>query len=164
MELEEEGAPLTVTLIRPAAIDTPFTRHARNYMDAEPDFPPPVYAPEVVAETILHCATHAERDIVVGGGGKKMTSMGNLMPRGTDRYMEATQFDAQQKDQPQESGRRDSLFNASEDLSERGDYQGHVRESSIYTRAALHPWVTGALMVGAGLAVASIFAAVRDDS
>jgi NAD(P)-dependent dehydrogenase (short-subunit alcohol dehydrogenase family) len=31
MELEEEGAPISVTLIKPAAIDTPFPQHAKNY-------------------------------------------------------------------------------------------------------------------------------------
>ncbi|MBA4158389.1 MAG: SDR family NAD(P)-dependent oxidoreductase, partial [Gemmatimonadetes bacterium] len=33
MELEEAGAPISVTLVKPAAIDTPYTEHARNYMD-----------------------------------------------------------------------------------------------------------------------------------
>jgi NAD(P)-dependent dehydrogenase (short-subunit alcohol dehydrogenase family) len=36
MELELEGAPISVTLIKPAAIDTPYPEHARSYMDAPP--------------------------------------------------------------------------------------------------------------------------------
>src|SRR5439155_6660231 len=49
MELEEEGAPIAVTLVKPAGINTPFPRHAKNYMEREATLPPPVYAPEVVA-------------------------------------------------------------------------------------------------------------------
>src|SRR5207237_3691332 len=56
MELEEQGAPVSVTLIQPTSINTPFPRHAKNYMEAEATLPPPVYAPDVVADAILHCA------------------------------------------------------------------------------------------------------------
>lgn len=31
MELEAEGVPVSVTLIKPSSIDTPFPQHARNY-------------------------------------------------------------------------------------------------------------------------------------
>ena len=39
-------------------------------------------------------------------------------------------------------------------LRERGDYEGMVRDS-VYTRASMHPLVTGAVVVGAGLLVAN---------
>ena len=32
MELEREGAPISVTLIKPSAIDTHYPEHARNYL------------------------------------------------------------------------------------------------------------------------------------
>src|SRR5918994_6787622 len=32
MELEQEGAPISVTLIKPSTIDTPYFQHAKNYM------------------------------------------------------------------------------------------------------------------------------------
>ena len=52
MELEHDRLPITVTLVKPASIDTPFIEHARNYMPDAPTLPPPVYAPEVVARAI----------------------------------------------------------------------------------------------------------------
>ena len=58
MELEDQGAPISVTLIKPAAIDTPYTEHAKNYLPNEPKNPPPVYAPETVARAILHAAVY----------------------------------------------------------------------------------------------------------
>ena len=58
MELEEEGVPISVTLVKPASIDTPFFDKARTYLGVEPQPVPPVYAPEVVSEVILHAAQH----------------------------------------------------------------------------------------------------------
>ena len=155
MELEEQAAPVSVTLIKPAAIDTPFTQHAKNYMEAEPDFPPPVYAPDVVAEAILHCAETPERDVTVGGGGRMITAMGNAAPRLTDKYMERTMFRQQKKDRPNRGRERNALYSASNDLSQRGDYEGHVMETSFYTKAALHPLATTAALIGVGLAAAA---------
>ena len=37
MELEEEGAPISVTLIKPSAIDTPYRQHAKNYLPVRAD-------------------------------------------------------------------------------------------------------------------------------
>ena len=150
LELEDEGAPISVTLIKPSAIDTPYTQHAKNLMTVEPQNPPPVYAPETVAEAILHCAENPERDLYVGGGGKVLSSAGQHAPRLTDKLMQATMFDMQKSDRPKPIDRRHSLYTHTKDGEERGDYPGHVAESSIYTKASLHPWITGSLIAGLG--------------
>jgi short-subunit dehydrogenase len=153
MELEEEAAPVSVTLIKPSAIDTPYREHAKNYMPVEPLNPPPVYAPETVAEAILHCAEHPERDVFVGAGGKALSVAGKYAPRLTDTIMEATLFDIQKSESPSPASRRDGLFSPLSKLEERGGYPGHVAESSLYTKASLHPLIAGALIAGAGAAL-----------
>ncbi|HEU4507571.1 MAG TPA: SDR family oxidoreductase [Pyrinomonadaceae bacterium] len=152
LELEEEGAPISVTLIKPSASDTPYTRHAKNLMPVEPMNPPPVYAPDPVAEAILHCAENPERDVTVGGGGKVLAEAGQLAPRLTDKVIGATMFDVQKSDQPRPANRRDSLYAPLADGDERGDYPGHVAESSLYTKATLHPLIAGSVIAGFGLA------------
>jgi len=152
MELEEEGAPISVTLIKPSAIDTPYTKHAKNLMPVEPQNPPPVYAPETVAEAILHCAENPERDLYVGGGGAMLAQAGHHAPRLTDKLMEAAMFDVQKSDRPKPANRRDSLYAPTKDGEERGNYPGHVAESSIYTKAKLHPVIAGSLIAGLGFA------------
>ena len=161
LELEEQGAPISVTLIKPSAIDTPYTRHAKNLMPVEPQNPPPVYAPDLVAEAILHCAEHPERDLYVGGGGKVLAEAGRLVPRLTDKMMEAMMFDVQKSDRQKPPARADSLYAPTADGEERGGYPGHVAESSVYTTASKHPLITGSLIAGLGLAV---FAAWRSVS
>lgn len=154
MELEEQKAPISVTLIKPSAVDTPYTKHAKNYMGVAPQNPPPVYAPEVVADAILHCAEHPERDVIVGGGGKGMSAGGYYAPRITDKLMQWAMFDQQKTSEPPET---DALYSPSGGLRERGGYKGHVAESSIYTKASLHPFTTGLVLLGAGLAVAALW-------
>jgi len=157
MELEEAGVLVSVTLVKPGSIDTPFPQHARNYMDEEPTLPPPVYAPEVVARAILHCAENPERDVTVGGGGKAIVAMGRLSPRLTDKAMEGTMTAAQKRGEPPRNP-AGALHTPTFGLKERGDYPGTVLHSRAYTAAALHPAWTGLLAVGAGLAVASLLA------
>ena len=164
LELEEERAPISVTLIKPSAIDTPYTRHAKNLMPVEPQNPPPVYAPDLVAEAILHCAEHPERDLYVGGGGKVLAEAGHLVPRLTDKMMEAMMFDVQKSDRQKPPARADSLYAPIEDGEERGGYPGHVAESSVYTKASKHPLITGSLIAGLGLAVLAAWRSVSANS
>jgi short-subunit dehydrogenase len=158
MELEAEGAPVSVTLIKPGAINTPYPQHARNYLDAEPTLPPPVYAPEVVAEAILHCAEHPERDVFAGGGGKAISVSEKYAPRLTDKAMEWTMMEMQKSERPPRDREDNGLYKASGELKERGEYEGHVAESSLYTKASLHPATAAALVLGAaGLALAAFW-------
>lgn len=152
MELEEEGAPVSVTLIKPSAIDTPYKDHAKKYLEVEPENPPPVYAPETVAEAILFSAENPERDVFVGGGGKALSSLGEFAPRITDKVMEMAMFDMQKTDEPPSHEKEGLYDSADASLRERGGYSGHVAESSIYTKASLHPVITGAaITLGIGL-------------
>jgi short-subunit dehydrogenase len=154
MELESEDAPISVTLIKPAAIDTPYKDHARNYLGVKADNPPPVYAPDTVAEAILHCAENPTRDVYVGGAAKGFSVMGDYMPRLADIVMEKTML-GMPKDEPLNGTPKESLYESNDaSLRERGGYEGHVMESSLYTKASLHPFVTGAALVALGAGIA----------
>jgi short-subunit dehydrogenase len=151
MELEASGVPVCISLVKPSAIDTPYKDHAKNYLPVKPENPAPVYAPETVAETILHCAEHPVRDIFVGGGGKALSTLGDAAPRLTDLMMEhamiSTQMTAERPD-----GSRESLYESHDNtLTERGGYEGHVAESSLYAKASMHPVATGAALTAVGL-------------
>jgi len=87
LELEGEGAPIAVTQVQPAAIDTPLFRVARTRMGVEPKPPSPVYDPDVVAELIVHAAEHPSRDLYAGGGGWAMALASRMAPQVTDRIL-----------------------------------------------------------------------------
>jgi short-subunit dehydrogenase len=161
VELEEEGAPVSLTLIKPAAIDTMFVTHAKNYMEVEPRLPPPIYAPEVVADAILYAAEHPIRDIYAGGGAKLFGSGAHYTPRLLDRAMKSFMFRLQKTDKPPRGRDDNSLYSHKDDLLERAGVGGRPHETSVYTNAILHPKTTRALMIGAGLAFAAMWQARR---
>ncbi|WP_372621597.1 SDR family oxidoreductase [Falsiroseomonas sp.] len=151
LELLHEGAPVSVTLIQPSGIDTPFGEHARNYMDEASQVPPPVYAPEVVADAILHAAEHPTRNLVVGGVGRAMIAASRVVPSLADRLFAWSFFKtARQAGRPPRDTPK-NLHQPGEDGSRHGD-QGHQFGSSLYTAARMHPAATlGALAAGAAL-------------
>ncbi len=157
MELEHDGAPVSVTLIKPAAIDTPYKDHAANYTGHPVKNLPPVYRPELVARAILYAATHPVRDLFVGGGARALSLMGSIAPRLTDRVLERTAFAAQTQDRAN-ADLGTNLYGPGQDGYERSGEGTSARSFSVYTSAELHPWMTAALALGAGAAAAAAMA------
>ena len=159
MELREAKAPIAVTLIQPAAIDTPYPEHAMNYLGVEPKHVPPVYAPEIVADAILACAESPHRNLRVGGAAKMFTMMEKVAPSLGDRMKERTAFDGQRTD---EAPRDDDTLYAPRpgDGRVRGNYPGRVMKRSLYTTAALNP-VKTLLGAAAIVGLASVISARR---
>jgi len=159
MEVEHDGLPISVTLVKPASIDTPHADHAASYLKGDPQDFPPIYAPEIVAEAILHCAEHPVRDVFAGGGGKLLAMGGDLLPRLTDKIMERFFFPAQPSHSVFRRRRRyDHLYRSRPfaELRERASRRRRVSESSWYTQASLHPFLTGALVATAGVAATAL--------
>jgi NAD(P)-dependent dehydrogenase (short-subunit alcohol dehydrogenase family) len=153
VELEAEQAPVSVTLIQPTAVDTPYLEHAKSYLGVEPTHLPPVYAPEVVAEAILSSAEYPERDVLVGGGAKLFDTIERYAPRLGDRFKQATAIKGQYTDRPDRGN--DSLHAPKAgDARVRGNYEGHVMQSSAYTTVALNPGKALLSLAIAGAAVA----------
>lgn len=159
MELEAEGAPISITLVKPASINTPFIEHARNYMAEAPEYGPPVYAPEEVARTILRCAEKPARDVTVGGGGRAMSILGTVAPRLTDVVMERTMFSAQKRDVPAEA--HDALYEPQEDGRRHGPTTRHTMRRSAYTRAAMSDVARMLPVIAAGAIMAASVRAMR---
>ncbi|MFC7214422.1 SDR family oxidoreductase [Saliphagus sp. GCM10025334] len=155
MELSEDDAPISVTLVKPSATDTPYPEHAKNYMDDAATLPPPIYAPETAARAILHAAEHPQREVTVGAGGKQLTVLGRFAPKLMDTLMERVFSTQERTDEPPRPREHHGLDSPSGDLEERGDYDGHVAETSWYTQLFQRRRTAGAAVAAIGLAVAS---------
>lgn len=94
-----DKAPVSITLIQPTAVNTPFPHNAKNYMDKEPKLPTPMIDPQRVAEAILKAATEGGRDVKVGLMAVVNTSAAKFVPSLGDR-MAAMQANRQQEDAP----------------------------------------------------------------
>ncbi|QJX48804.1 SDR family oxidoreductase [Hymenobacter taeanensis] len=157
MELEMDGAPISVTLIQPAAIDTPYPLHAKNYMEREAQHAPPAYAPETVARGILHSCETPERSVVIGGGGRAFIGMEHWTPALLDKFMEKSFSKQEKADYAPGPLSRNGLDRPIGNLEERGNYPGNTRETSYYTQAVTtgSPALRTALLAGAGVALAA---------
>lgn len=86
-ELLASDPAISVTLVKPSGIATALPQHARNHLDREPRIVPPLYAPEIVADAILHVAVHPRREIAVGAIGALLAVPMALAPRLMDRLL-----------------------------------------------------------------------------
>jgi len=152
IELMEDKAPVSVTLIKPAGIDSPYPEHAKNYTGKAATLPPPVYTPEEVANAILHAAVHPHRDIMVGGGAKAMSALNKRYPGVMDWVSSKIMSKQQTRNEPAVS-QDSALHQHAEGGRVRGNHKGYVMKTSLYTRSVMHPAVTGALVVTAAAAV-----------
>jgi hypothetical protein len=149
----DEQSPVSITLIQPASIGTPFHEHAKNYTGMAKKLPPPVYAPEDVARAILYSAVHPRRSVHVGGAGKLMSIFDKLIPGLIDRAstsMIKSQFGAGSEN----TKGHDSLWQAGVDGNVRGNHASIRR--SVFTAANLNPAVTAGVvgLIGLGIGLA----------
>src|SRR3712207_7040767 len=93
MEFEGEGLPISVTLIKPGPVDTPFMEHARNAMGTKGTRnPPPAYHPRVAARAILHACETPVRDLYVGSAGWLTSLAGALRSEEHTSELQSRQY------------------------------------------------------------------------
>lgn len=154
LELEHDRIPVSVTLIKPGSIDTPFFAHAKNYLDeGEPAPPAPVYDPEAVARAILACAERPLRELAIGGASRAQFAFGRIAPAIADRVMQKQGFEGQVRSEPHEERVRGAG-------QERGDHRGHVVRQDAYSALRTRAPLLTALVTGLGVAaLAAVVAA-----
>lgn len=157
MELMRDGAPVSLSLVKPAALDTPYSRHARNLTGYAVHNPQPVYSTRVAADTILYCATHPIREITVGGGGRLIASLYNALPGVAEpllaRFAPSLMRDRRSAWTPDDDG----LYDPSEDGLDEEVHYPMVRQFSALAEVRKHPGIAaGAVAVLAGVGLATL--------
>ncbi|MDP1027384.1 SDR family oxidoreductase [Sphingomonas sp. KR1UV-12] len=153
MELAQEGAPVVVTLVKPAGIDTPIAQHAANHEGGEAQIPPPVYDPQLVADAILACAVRPTREVTVGGAARAQALFAAHFPALYEWLAPkaARSFVDKSRVQPTPDNIKWGVH-AGEERS--GEHPA-ARKTSLYTAAALHPKTTAAVGIGGVLLAAA---------
>lgn len=157
MELLREQAPVSLTLIKPSAIDTPYNKHARNLTGQAVQNPQPVYATHVVADTILYCAEHPIREITVGGGGRLIASFYSALPGLAEpllaRFAPSLMRDRGSAYQPYDDG----LYDPTEDGLDEEVHYPMIRQFSALAEVRKHPGIaSGVVAVLAAVGVATL--------
>lgn len=129
IELQADGAPISVTLIKPSGMATPIAEHAANHRAGAPKIPPPVYDPALVAEAILAAAQKPTREVSVGGIGVLQVLFANHFPALFERIAPVIGPLVQDRDKPASASH--NLFAPAADGMERSaDQTG--RSFSVY--------------------------------
>lgn len=159
MELEHNGLPVSVSLVHPGRIDTPYNEHAGNYMPMQPVHRGMIYPPEAVAEAILWCAAHPKRDMYVGSQAKAAAVIGMLAPRLVDKVMERIMYTSHQsRDRVAGGSPSRALFQPGAfGGQERGTHEpGLMRTHSYYVEVSKRPFATMATLAAASVLLRSI--------
>ena len=147
-EVEADGVPMSVTLIKPAAIHTPFPEHARNLTGHPVTLPPVIYDPRLVARAILFAAANPRRGLSVGGTGVFATALAQHFPRLTDFALERFGEALQTFDKPAPADRADNLWEPRADAVD-SKQDVYVRKQSLWLEAQMRPKLATALAVAA---------------
>jgi NAD(P)-dependent dehydrogenase (short-subunit alcohol dehydrogenase family) len=149
MELAQEGVPIAVTTILPAAIDTPFFEHSRSKLGSMPKPPPPVYAPELVAEAIVRAAERPTREVPVGGAAVGFYLGQRVSPALTDAVMSIRRLGKETMRSDRPDNGRDNVDAPMEGLGQvHGSYPGHTLRHSVITSLLARVPRPGELLTG----------------
>ena len=154
VELNQEKLPISVTLIKPSAIDTRFFDHAKTNVGGMGKAPGSNYAPEVVAEAILFAAEHHRRDIAVGNTSLLGGRLASTAPGVIDTVQQNWSYD-----QLVDYGHMPESENLHDVPSEGHETSrfGHGRNFSVTTTAQMHPMLSlGALVVACAAVILAI--------
>ena len=135
IELTQDGdTTISVTTILPAAIDTPLYDHGRSKMGALPKPPPPVYAPELVADAILSAAERPRREVPVGDSALGFYLGQRVAPALADAFMGVRALAKKSQQHDRADNGVDNLDGAlGEPGRVRGSYTGPVFRHSLLT-------------------------------
>ena len=158
-EAQADRQPISVTLIKPAAINTPFTDHARNRMGSPGTRnPPPAYDPHLVARAIAYACQTPVRDLTIGGaGGLSMVLANRLAPGLMDWVAARVGHLSMTTEDPGDPAQRDNLYQPREDMSENSSLNPMTRKTSLALTAQLNPGATLAALAG----IVALIAATR---
>ncbi|MEV0676492.1 SDR family oxidoreductase [Actinosynnema sp. NPDC050436] len=137
VELAQSGDPISVVTVLPAAVDTPFFEHCRYHLGFQLQPPPPVYAPELVAEAVVTAATRPRREIPVGGATAVFHLGQRLFPALTDALLSVRGLATFLSRRGEPDNGVDNLEATPDDSGRvHGSYPGHVVRRSPFTTLA----------------------------
>jgi NAD(P)-dependent dehydrogenase (short-subunit alcohol dehydrogenase family) len=156
VEQRKERSGVDVSVILPAAINTPQFDRARQEMGLQPQPVPPIYQPEPFAEAVVRCCERPARELPIGWGAQKLLWGQKLSPRAGDLVLLRTGWKSQHTSEPKPQDSPDNLF---EPLP--GDPGAHGRFDDQAHRFTAWTWLRlrrGRIGLGAVLGTMALLA------
>lgn len=152
-ELIHDGSRVRLTIVQLPAVNTPQFSWIKTRMPKHPRPVPPIFQPEVIAESVYWVAHHPRREFTIGMSAVRAIIGDKFIPGLLDRYLAAVGYDAQQTNEPVDPDRPNNLYDPLP-----GDYgaRGRFDDRSVdYSAQAWANRYRGWLALG-GLSVAAL--------
>jgi NAD(P)-dependent dehydrogenase (short-subunit alcohol dehydrogenase family) len=146
VELMHDRSNVHITLVHAPAVNTPQFSWVRSRLPKRPQPVPPIYEPEIVADTVAFAATHARRKQYWVGASTVATVLAQrLAPAALDRYLARTGYSSQQTD-VEEGPREDNLWRpvdrvVGESSRAHGDFGAHGDFDARAHRHSVQAWL-----------------------
>src|SRR5438067_4965756 len=138
VELEKAGWGVDVSVVHPAAINTPQFDRDRQKLGKQPQPVPPIYQPEPFAEAVLHCCEKPVRELPIGWGAQKLLWGQKLSPRAGDLMLLRMGWKSQHTGEPKPLDAPDNLFETLPgDPGAHGRFDEKSRASTAWTALRL---------------------------
>lgn len=109
-ELIKDNSNVHLGMVQMPAMNTPQFGWVKSYLKNKPKPMGIIYQPEVGARAVLQMARNHEREIYVGYPTVKTIIGNKLVPGYVDNYLARTGFDGQQTDEPDDTKRKNNLW------------------------------------------------------
>ena len=156
-ELAQAGWGVDVSVVLPAAINTPQFDRDRQKIGKQPQPVPPIYQPEPFAEAVLHCCERPIRELPVGWGAQKLLWGQKLSPRVGDLMLLRVGWKGQHTGEDKPVDSPDNLFAPLPgDPGAHGRFDARARRHTAWTalRLALRSPAGGLALLGLGAVAA----------
>src|SRR4051812_10623339 len=157
VELMKDNSGVDISVVHPAAINTPQFDRDRQKIGKQPQPVPPIYQPEPFAEAVLHCCEHPIRELPVGWGAQKLMWGQKLSPRAGDLMLLRMGWKSQTTGEEKPLGAPDNLFSPLPgNPGAHGRFDAQSRGSTAWTtlRLALRSPAAALALLGAGAVAA----------
>jgi NAD(P)-dependent dehydrogenase (short-subunit alcohol dehydrogenase family) len=159
VELQKERADVDISVILPAAINTPQFDRARQKMGLQPQPVPPIYEPEPFADAVLRCCERPIRELPVGWGAQKLLWGQKVSPRAGDLILRRSGWKKQHTDELKPTDSPDNLLAALPgDPGAHGRFDDHSRRTTAWTWLRLHRGLIGG---GVGLGTIGLLGGLK---
>ena len=157
VELLKAGWGVDISVVHPAAINTPQFDRDRQKIGKQPQPVPPIYQPEPFADAVLHCCEHPVRELPVGWGAQKLMWGQKLSPRAGDLMLLRMGWKSQHTGEDKPVDAPDNLFAALPgDPGAHGRFDAESRRTTLWTSLRLRRWLVGAAVVGAAAVAGTV--------
>ena len=157
VELMKDKSGVDISIVHPAAINTPQFDRDRQKIGKQPQPVPPIYQPEPFADAVVHCCEHPIRELPIGWGAQKLMWGQKLSPRAGDLMLLRMGWKGQHTDDDKPLDAPDNLFETLPgDPGAHGRFDAQSRNSTLWTSLRLRRWLVGAAVVGAAAVAGSV--------